>query len=56
MAESSESVGPRSRILLVDDHLDSVRPMQLFLEAIGYQVTTAESVRSRSAGRRAGGV
>ncbi len=38
------------RILLVDDHVDSVRPMQLFLEAIGYQVTTAHSV---AAGLRA---
>jgi CheY-like chemotaxis protein len=32
------------RILLVDDHLDSIRPMQLFLEAIGYEVTTAHTV------------
>jgi signal transduction histidine kinase len=32
------------RILLVDDHVDSVRPMQLFLEATGYQVTIAHSV------------
>jgi len=32
------------RILLVDDHVDSVRPMQLFLEAMGYQVTTAHTV------------
>jgi CheY-like chemotaxis protein len=32
------------RILLVDDHVDSIRPMQLFLEATGYQVTTAHSV------------
>ena len=39
-----EKVAARLRILLVDDHVDSVRPMQLFLEAIGYQVTTAESV------------
>ena len=35
---------PRPRILLVDDHVDSLRPMQLFLETIGYQVTTAHSV------------
>ena len=35
---------PPPRILLVDDHVDSVRPMQLFLETIGYQVTTAHSV------------
>jgi signal transduction histidine kinase len=41
LAERAEN---RFRILLVDDHLDSVRPMQLFLEAIGYRVTTAESV------------
>lgn len=32
------------RILLVDDHVDSLRPMQLFLETIGYQVTTADTV------------
>jgi CheY-like chemotaxis protein len=32
------------RILLVDDHVDSVRPMQLFFEAIGYEVTTAHTV------------
>ena len=35
---------PNPRVLLVDDHLDSVRPMQLFLEAIGYEVTTAHTV------------
>ena len=32
------------RILLVDDHVDTVRPMQLFLQASGYQVTIAASV------------
>ena len=32
------------RILLVDDHVDSLRPMQLFLETIGYEVTTADTV------------
>jgi signal transduction histidine kinase len=31
-------------ILLVDDHVDSVRPMQLFFEAIGCEVTTAHTV------------
>jgi signal transduction histidine kinase len=41
-----ENVATRLRILLVDDHFDSIRPMQLFLEAIGYQVTTAESVEA----------
>jgi CheY-like chemotaxis protein len=35
---------PNPRILLVDDHADSVRPMQLFLEASGYEVTTADTV------------
>ena len=44
--QSSENDDTRSRILVVDDHLDSVRPMQMFLEAIGYQVTTAESVKA----------
>jgi signal transduction histidine kinase len=38
------NVATQPRILLVDDHADSVRPMQLFLEATGYQVTTADSV------------
>jgi signal transduction histidine kinase/ActR/RegA family two-component response regulator len=42
----TKDVGARPRILLVDDHVDSVRPIQLFLEAIGYQVTTAESVEA----------
>jgi signal transduction histidine kinase len=41
-----ENVPTRLRILLVDDHFDSVRPMQVFLEAIGYQVNTAESVEA----------
>ena len=39
-----QNSNPRPRILLVDDHVDSVRPMQLFLETIGYRVTTAHSV------------
>ena len=39
-----QDIATHPRILLVDDHVDSVRPMQLFLEAIGYQVTTAHSV------------
>jgi signal transduction histidine kinase len=39
-----QNSAPRPRILLVDDHADSVRPMQLYLETIGYQVTTAHSV------------
>jgi CheY-like chemotaxis protein len=43
-ASARQNSVPRPRILLVDDHVDSIRPMQLFLEAIGYQVTTAHSV------------
>ncbi len=42
----TENAATHSRILLVDDHLDSVRPMQMFLETIGYQVTIAESVEA----------
>jgi CheY-like chemotaxis protein len=42
----SKTVAALRRILLVDDHADSVRPMQLFLEAIGYQVIAATSVGS----------
>ena len=44
--DPQENVPNRLRILLVDDHFDSIRPMQLFLEATGYQVTTAESVEA----------
>jgi CheY-like chemotaxis protein len=40
----TEDVATRSRILIVDDHLDTARGIQLFLEALGYLVTTAESV------------
>ena len=42
----TKGVGTCPRILLVDDHVDSIRPIQLFLEAIGYQVTTAQSVEA----------
>jgi signal transduction histidine kinase len=42
----SKTVAALRRILLVDDHADSVRPMQSFLEAIGYQVIAATSVGS----------
>src|SRR6516225_5837082 len=34
----------RRRILLVDDHADSISSMRLFLKAKGYEVTTADSV------------
>jgi signal transduction histidine kinase len=48
IATSTPNVKPKvaahTRILLVDDHVDSVRPMQLFLEAVGYRVTIAHSV------------
>jgi signal transduction histidine kinase len=40
------NVAIHSRILLVEDHANSVRSIQLFLEAIGYQVTTADSVEA----------
>ena len=41
---ATEDVTIHNRILLVDDHLDTVRGMQLLLERSGYLVTTAESV------------
>jgi signal transduction histidine kinase len=41
-----QKISAHPRVLLVDDHMDSLRPMQLFLQAIGYQVTTAHSVAS----------
>jgi signal transduction histidine kinase len=40
----TEAVATHSRILIVDDHLDTVRGIQVFLEGLGYLVTTAESV------------
>jgi signal transduction histidine kinase len=46
VSKPTENAAPHSRILLVDDHLDSLRPMQLFLETSGYEVTTAESVQA----------
>ena len=42
----AENLASNLRILVVDDHLDSVLPMQLFLETIGYRVKTAESVET----------
>jgi signal transduction histidine kinase len=39
-----QHIPARPRILIVDDHVDSVRPMQLFFEANGYEVTTAHTV------------
>ena len=42
----TKGVGTRPRILVVDDHVDCIRPIQLFLEAIGYCVTTALSVEA----------
>jgi CheY-like chemotaxis protein len=41
-----QDVATHPRILLVDDHIDSVGSMQLFLQASGYHVTTAESVKT----------
>jgi HAMP domain-containing protein/signal transduction histidine kinase/CheY-like chemotaxis protein len=42
--DATQDGATRLRILLVDDHLDSVGPMQSFLQASGYHVTTAENV------------
>jgi signal transduction histidine kinase len=39
-----QNITVHPRILLVDDHIDSVRPMQLFLETIGYRVKIAHTV------------
>ena len=44
--DATQDVAAHPRILLVDDHVDSVRQMQLFLEASGYHVTTAENVEA----------
>jgi signal transduction histidine kinase len=44
MLSVRQDIAIQPRVLLVDDHLDSVRPMQLFLEAIGYEVKTAHTV------------
>jgi CheY-like chemotaxis protein len=43
---ATQDVVTHPRILLVDDHLDSVGQMQSFLQASGYHVTTAESVKT----------
>ncbi|MBV8417880.1 MAG: HAMP domain-containing protein [Verrucomicrobia bacterium] len=42
--DATQDVATRPRILLVDDHVDSAGPMQSFLQASGYHVTTADSV------------
>jgi HAMP domain-containing protein/signal transduction histidine kinase/ActR/RegA family two-component response regulator len=42
----TQGVATPPRILLVDDHLDTVRQIELFLRASGYHVTTAESVKT----------
>jgi len=44
--DATQDVATLPRILLVDDHLDSVGPMQLFLQASGYHVTTAENIEA----------
>jgi len=41
-----QDVATYPRILLVDDHLESVCQMRLFLQAHGYHVMTAESVQT----------
>jgi two-component system, chemotaxis family, CheB/CheR fusion protein len=44
--DATQDVATHPRILLVDDHVDTIRSMQLFLQAGGYHVTTAESVEA----------
>ena len=44
--DAMQDITTHPRILLVDDHIDSVGAMRLFLEANGYRVTTAESVKT----------
>ena len=44
--DATQDVATYPRILLVEDHVDSVGPMQLFLQASGYHVTTAENVEA----------
>jgi CheY-like chemotaxis protein len=44
--DATQDVATHPRILLVEDHVDSVGPMQLFLQASGYHVTTAENVEA----------
>jgi signal transduction histidine kinase len=45
-AAGLQDLGSRRRILLVDDHADSIRPMQSFLKTTGYEVRTADSVEA----------
>jgi len=42
--DATQDVATHPRILLGEDHVDSVGPMQLFLQASGYHVTTAANV------------
>jgi signal transduction histidine kinase/ActR/RegA family two-component response regulator/HAMP domain-containing protein len=44
--DAAQAVASHPRILLVEDHIDSVCPIQSFLQASGCQVTTAESVEA----------
>src|SRR5262249_6198492 len=44
--DATLDVATHPRILLVDDHVDTVGPMQLFLQAGGYHVTIAQSVEA----------
>jgi HAMP domain-containing protein/signal transduction histidine kinase/CheY-like chemotaxis protein len=44
--DATQDVATHPRILLVDDHVDSLRQMQLFLQASGYHVTIAENVEA----------
>ena len=42
--EATQDTAAARQILLVDDHVDSLRPIQSFLRTIGYGVATADSV------------
>jgi HAMP domain-containing protein/signal transduction histidine kinase/CheY-like chemotaxis protein len=44
--DATQDVATHRRILLVEDHVDSAGPMQSFLQASGYHVTTAENVEA----------
>jgi signal transduction histidine kinase len=46
LTDAVEDSAGRQSILLVDDHVDSMRPMRRFLEAKGYCVSTAGSVEA----------
>ena len=44
--DATQDVATHRRLLLIDDHVDSLRTMQSFLQASGYHVTAAENVEA----------